>query len=122
MQLQDLQPNSTKDAKSSIVVEMKLQIASQEGMVKACKATLHMRLEDHNKLLAKSPSIEEAWNFASNVQSAKGYSFCSSQIHENRQSMTKFQPITIAFCAHGHGCFSLMFIKHFVYFALPILQ
>jgi hypothetical protein len=40
MQLQALQPNSTKDAKSSIVGEIKLQIASQEGMVKACKATL----------------------------------------------------------------------------------
>jgi hypothetical protein len=62
MQLQDLQPNSTKDVKNSIVVEMKLQIASQEGMVKACKATLHKRLKDHNKLLANSPLGEEAWN------------------------------------------------------------
>jgi hypothetical protein len=32
-------------------------------MVKACKATLHMHLEDHNnKLSTKSPLIKEAWN------------------------------------------------------------
>jgi hypothetical protein len=32
-------------------------------MVKACKATLHMHLEDrNNKLLTKNPLTEEAWN------------------------------------------------------------
>jgi hypothetical protein len=44
---------------------MKLHIASQEGIIKACKATLHTCLEDHNKLLAKSTLAKEAWNSAS---------------------------------------------------------
>ncbi len=65
MQLQALQPNSTKDAKSSIVVEMKLQITSQKGMVKACKAIIQTCLKDHNKLLAKSTSTKKAWNSTS---------------------------------------------------------